>query len=288
MFEKYVGDIFGGSKPDRLPELKHIESEYGNKRVALQKQCEDLFELRQSIAADIIEPTDKFLSALFAEPVELKKAVGKLKVDYLEFAKVFEMQQGYQDNLNKNVANGIKVGVGMGASIATLAPTAAMAVATTFGITAGGTAIGVLSGAAATNAALAWLGGGAIAAGGGGMAAGSALLAMAGPVGWGVAGLTILSGVAWQEYNDRERLQKIQEAIQKYQYEFGVLIGVENSVRRLYGDMKNCAENTKQQLKWLAINVDLANSGTSNEYYEKMGIFAAGINQLINLLNERI
>ena len=69
-----------------------------------------------------------------------------------------------------------------------MGPTAAIAIATTFGTASTGTAIASLSGAAATNAALAWLGGGALAAGGGGMAAGNALLAMAGPVGWFIAG----------------------------------------------------------------------------------------------------
>ena len=39
-----------------------------------------------------------------------------------------------------------------------------MGVATTFGVASTGTAISALSGAAATNAALAWLGGGALAA----------------------------------------------------------------------------------------------------------------------------
>ncbi|GHU07204.1 hypothetical protein FACS1894151_01190 [Spirochaetia bacterium] len=46
----------------------------------------------------------------------------------------------------------------------------------TFGIASTGTAIGTLSGAAASNAILAWLGGGSIAAGGGGMAVGTAVL----------------------------------------------------------------------------------------------------------------
>jgi esterase/lipase len=46
----------------------------------------------------------------------------------------------------------------------------------TFGIASTGTAIGTLSGAAASNAILAWLGGGSIAAGGGGIAAGTAVL----------------------------------------------------------------------------------------------------------------
>jgi hypothetical protein len=46
----------------------------------------------------------------------------------------------------------------------------------TFGIASTGTAIGTLSGAAASNAILAWLGGGSLAAGGGGMAVGTAVL----------------------------------------------------------------------------------------------------------------
>ena len=76
-----------------------------------------------------------------------------------------------------------------------MAPTAAMWVATTFGTASTGAAISTLSGAAATNAALAWLGGGALAAGGGGMAAGNALLAMAGPVGWTIAGASLLASI---------------------------------------------------------------------------------------------
>ena len=43
----------------------------------------------------------------------------------------------------------------------------------------------------AANAALAWLGGGAVAAGGGGMAAGNALLVLAGPVGWTIGGVAL-------------------------------------------------------------------------------------------------
>jgi len=42
---------------------------------------------------------------------------------------------------------------------------------------------------------LAWLGGGSVAASGGGMVAGKALLALAGPVGWTIAGATLLSSI---------------------------------------------------------------------------------------------
>ncbi|MGB3654712.1 MAG: hypothetical protein WBA41_26390 [Rivularia sp. (in: cyanobacteria)] len=51
-----------------------------------------------------------------------------------------------------------------------------MSLATSVGVASTGTAISGLSGAAATNATLAWLGGGSLAAGGGGMALGSLVL----------------------------------------------------------------------------------------------------------------
>ena len=102
-------------------------------------------------------------------------------------------------------------GAAAGVAVAALGPSAAMGVATTFGVASTGTAISSLSGAAATNAALAWLGGGTIAAGGGGMAAGNAFLALADPIGWAIAGVAILaSGVfLWKSISDKKRLEKI-------------------------------------------------------------------------------
>lgn len=92
-------------------------------------------------------------------------------------------------------AVGAGAGFTAGAAVASMAPTAALWTATTFGTASTGTAISTLSGAAASNAALAWIGGGTLAAGGG-TAAGTALLAMAGPIGWTVAGATLLASVA--------------------------------------------------------------------------------------------
>ncbi len=102
-------------------------------------------------------------------------------------------------------------GVGAGVAVAALGPTAAMGIATTFGVASTGTAISALSGAAATNAALAWLGGGALAAGGGGMAAGSAFLALAGPVGWAIAGVSVVASglMFFKTKSDKERLENV-------------------------------------------------------------------------------
>lgn len=84
---------------------------------------------------------------------------------------------------------GVGVGVAGGMAVASIAPNVAIWVATTFGTASTGTAISALSGAAATNATLAWLGGS------GGMASGSAFLAIAGPVGWSIGGATLLTSI---------------------------------------------------------------------------------------------
>lgn len=101
--------------------------------------------------------------------------------------------------------------VGAGVAVAAMGPTAAMGIATTFGVASTGTAISTLSGAAATNAALAWLGGGALTAGGGGMAAGNAFLAMAGPVGWAIAGVSIIASsiILFRTKSNKDRLENI-------------------------------------------------------------------------------
>lgn len=110
-------------------------------------------------------------------------------------------------------ALGAGAGFTAGAAVASMAPTAALWAATTFGTASTGTAISTLSGAAATNAALAWIGGGALAAGGGGTAAGTALLAMAGPIGWTVAGATLLASVAIYAHKTFESREAKHEAL---------------------------------------------------------------------------
>lgn len=116
----------------------------------------------------------------------------------------------------KNAGGGI-VGVGAGVAVAALGPSAAMGIATTFGVASTGTAISALSGAAATNAALAWLGGGALAAGGGGMAAGNALLFFSGPVGWAIATTAFLgTGLLFlKTKNEKERLENVFTLVSK-------------------------------------------------------------------------
>ena len=140
----------------------------------------------------------------------------KLKYEELKAIRIHWKQQAenieleYKKSEVKSAGQGA-AGIGAGVAVAALGPTAAMGIATTFGVASTGTAISALSGAAATNAALAWLGGGALAAGGGGMAAGSAFLALAGPVGLAIAGIAIISSslMFFKTKKDKERLENI-------------------------------------------------------------------------------
>lgn len=129
--------------------------------------------------------------------VSWKQQAEKIEVEYKK-AKVKTTGQG-------------AAGVSAGVAVAAFGPTVAMGIATTFGVASTGTAISTLSGVAATNAALAWLGGGALAAGGGGMVAGRAFLALAGPVGWAIAGVSVIASglMFFKAKSDKERLENI-------------------------------------------------------------------------------
>ncbi|OSM43644.1 hypothetical protein BCY76_007175 [Nesterenkonia sp. PF2B19] len=158
-----------------------------DKGVALLRQRER--------AADLIQLTEELINSIAHTPKSFHA-----DVEAMEFhrARFVAAEQFAQDDVEaaRRSAVGTGAGFAAGAAVASMAPTAAIWVATTFGTASTGTAISTLSGAAASNAALAWLGGGAVAAGGGGTAAGSALLALAGPIGWTVAGATVLTSIA--------------------------------------------------------------------------------------------
>ena len=110
------------------------------------------------------------------------------------------------------IINSIK-GTGVALSVGAAAAPAALWIVGNFGVASTGVAISTLSGAAATNAALAVLGGGTIAAGGGGVAAGASVLATLGPV----VGL-VVGAVALPLFSHLSANKKIKE-IEEKEYE---------------------------------------------------------------------
>jgi hypothetical protein len=189
-------------KPDPYEEAI---AEYNGAFTAMNDKGVSLLVQRQR-STDLIELVEQLVNSIANTPKSFETDFGEISMHKAQFLGAEEFAQKDLEAARES-ATGAGAGFAAGAAVATMAPTAAMWVAATFGAASTGTAISTLSGAAATQAALAWLGGGALAAGGGGTVAGSALLALAGPVGWTVAGATLLTSIvlfAKKQFENRE------------------------------------------------------------------------------------
>ena len=167
-------------------------------------------------STDLIEFVALLVNSIAHTPKSFETAFEEIEVHKAQFLDVKEFARKDLDAARKSAA-GAGAGLAAGVAVASIAPTTALWVATTYGVASTGTAISALSGGAATNAALAWLGGGALAAGGGGTAAGTALLALAGPIGWTVAGATLLVSIALFAKKKSENREAKQEALSAVQ-----------------------------------------------------------------------
>lgn len=218
----------------------------------VQQKAESVAKRINEKIGELGKPTSELYSALnemqgvfdrirnVTEENRLKcEKMKTVRVDWKQ--KADNIEEEYKKIEGKTAGQGA-ASVGAGIAFAAFGPTAAMGIATTFGVASTGTAISTLSGAAATNAALAWLGGGALAAGGGGMAAGNAFLALAGPVGWAIAGVALVaSGVMlFKTKSDKERLENIftlisERDIHSYKLAF---VEIEGRIGRITNETK--------------------------------------------------
>lgn len=160
-------------------------SQTNDKIDELGRKTNDLYISLQSI--------NELFNSIRNVPEEFRvkfKKINTIRLNWKEQVEDIEIR--YKKAEVKQAGKGA-VGVSAGVTVAAMGPSVAMGIATTFGVASTGTAISSLSGAAATNAALAWLGGGTLATGGGGMSAGTAFLGLAGPVGLAIAGVSIVA-----------------------------------------------------------------------------------------------
>ena len=201
-------------------DLQSAIDEYNAVYAEVNTSGENLLSVRQE-AAELIDRIEEFINSIKRCPTTFSKEAKEIKVHQKKFRDALDFGKQQQKEL-KVSAEEIGAGLSVGAAVAGVAPSAMMWVATTFGTASTGTAISALSGIAAKNAALAWLGGGSLAAGGAGMAAGKALLALAGPVGLGIAGGSTVLGVLFLlRRNKKIQYEKAEEIrkIKNYTYE---------------------------------------------------------------------
>ncbi len=201
-------------------ELERAQKNYDLEYQNLSTSGEKLLDERKK-SLQLISDIEDLVNSIAKKPKSFDAELNDIKVEKNNFQTTLDFAEKQKTNLEKG-AVGIGAGVAAGGAVAGIAPTAAMWVATTFGTASTGTAISALSGAAATNAALAWLGGGALATGGGGIVAGQALLALAGPIGWGIAGTSLLTSVILVvkkrfkiQESKRDEIKRIKEYIEQ-------------------------------------------------------------------------
>lgn len=172
-------------KNDALAIHQKEVDKYNNAYETMLTSCDRLYQKRLS-SVDCIDKINMLINSIANTPKDFEKKIESIKKERDKFT---ENRKYVKESMKSTVESGVGIfgAIGAGGVFAGVAPNIAMSIATTFGTASTGTAISSLSGAAATKAALAWLGGGVLQAGGGGMAAGQALLALAGPIGWGIA-----------------------------------------------------------------------------------------------------
>lgn len=271
----------------RKTAIKKLEEAQNRYRYIAEKGNDIALELysKRKSAAKAIERIEMYINMLANSPKEFVREIAQVKLEIKEFNEAVKIE----DEANNATIKGAGVGFAgatAGGAIAALGPTAAMAIATTFGTASTGTAIASLSGVAATNAALAWLGGGALAAGGGGMAAGNALLALAGPVGWSIAGVVVLGGGIFASYKNKDAAEKANK----------ITIEIEEKIKKLtprLHELSQLLEKTKQLKSTLDITLFV--NTYPNDYNEFTDKQKTALASLINntrsmgqLINKRI
>ena len=242
-------------KEKAIKDLQKIDTEYTTVFKRAVKDMERLQSVR-NIAIRTIQNVERYVVSLANRPREFDIQLGEIKVRYVKFQDTCkEIQELQRKQAEQGVVGGFGVAGALGgAGVAALAPTAAMSVAMTFGTASTGTAIASLSGAAATNAALAWLGGGALAAGGAGMAAGETVLALAGPVGWVIGGVSLAGSLIAINMSNKEIAKKTEQSIAIIKKEMERMKEIDVQVLSWNGETKNLSNAIMNRLNHIRGN----------------------------------
>ena len=178
---------------------KRLEQQRGAVAQSLEQLGEEKLRILAGTVTSFVSAFEKIKNIDFTSSVGLEE-LEKLHIDQKDFEELKEL-----GNFAIQVAGGVTAGAAGGA----LTAIGAYGAAQTFAAASTGTAIASLSGAAATNATLAFFGGGSLAAGGLGMAGGMMVLGglVAGPA---LLVMGLITGAKSQEKLDQALINKAQ------------------------------------------------------------------------------
>lgn len=273
-------------KKDAFEELKVISEQYALQGEIVQKNSINLLEIRKG-ASQKIKSIEEYINQLANTPKEFESTFSKVHIYLQKFQSLMDIQ--YDDKKANQINGGLAgAGVVVGAGVAAFGPTAAIAVATTFGTASTGTAISALSGAAATNAALAWLGGGTLALGGGGMAAGNTLLALAGPVGWTIGGSALLGGALIANKKNKDSAVKAQKETIEVSKQLAVLNAANVEIKELVQLTSDHSIDIMMQQSKLSQNAPSDYNQFTLEQKQEIGSLVNNTLSLSKLINKKV
>lgn len=250
-------------KNDALEIHQNAVDRYNSSYENLRNACDALYSVRE-LALGKILLVEVLVSSIANKPKEFDKQMGEIKQHILRFHQTKEYAaEAYKEAAKSGVS--ILSGIAAGGAVAAAAPSIAMSIATTFGTASTGTAISALSGAAAQKAAVAWLG--RVTAGiatkgvvtGAGMAAGQAFLALAGPIGWSITGIsTAASLLSLSSKNKKISKKAIDEAKE--------IMKAREIVRETTEKVAYLDDKTRRLISELSTQIDKANAYQNMDY----------------------
>lgn len=260
-----------------------IESTNESIRDDLNETLEDFGKVRLEALHNTV---GKFLSYLDKLNQKAKsKEYDFLKEIDISYDEIQEMKK-----VDMKASDALKVAaVGGGFAAIALAGTGPLVTSavTAFATASTGTAISSLSGAAATNAVLAWLGGGSIAAGGGGMAAGAATLAAittAATTSVAIIAIGTLASAFYARKNTEatKYLAEIQEWAEQVKASWIVIGGIKQRVLELQGLTQQLESKSLDSLQKLGDIVESfdANNVEHTKVFQQSAIMIKSMSEL--------
>ena len=239
-------------------------------------------------SVELLKKVEDYFYAVRNKPHEFEKVISEIHVRRVNFeAEIIKLK--HESSNADNLGNLAGAGGLAGAGIAALGPNVAMAIATTFGTASTGTAIGALAGAAQMNAALAWIGGGALATGGGGMAAGQAFLKLLGPTGWALSAIALVGGGIWANSKNKEIARKAEAKTVEIKNETEkvreVNAKVKNLLTRITSELNSGIQSCLDELKR---NGKYDYSTMTNDDKSKLIVIKNSAESLSKLIGEKV
>ncbi len=237
---------------------KEVEEENEKRRIMSNTILEDFGNIRlkalKSTVGVFVNYMKKLQKNIKDKEYEIDADID-IKIEELKELETIEM------NASEALKTTMAVGTVAGAAL-TGVPAATTAIVGSLCAASTGTAISTLSGAAATNATLAWLGGGAISAGGGGMAAGATVLTGITYASTGIFALAAAGIIAGAHYSKKhteatEYLAQMQEYKSKMELAWTAMGAINQRANELKEVTIELKIRIEDQLKKLADIIDI-------------------------------